>query len=149
MKYTTKNETTGFDFGGSVIAEAKQMIGYFYMLLDDVRIKPENSCNRDIREMRTNNLNFTITNGQITALIEEGYKVYDANEKLVRQEADKTVPQEEYNEVLKSVAEGSIYSLEKKENEYIIDIDTEEHNYHMIIAGTEDIEEWDRFLTLE
>ena len=49
----------------------------FEIVFDNVTILPANSCNRDIREMRANELVLQISEPKIEALVEEGYKVYD------------------------------------------------------------------------
>lgn len=54
----------------------------FEIVFDNVTILPANSCNRDIREMRANELVLKISEPKIEALVEEGYKVYDANGNL-------------------------------------------------------------------
>lgn len=58
--------------------------GFFHMTLSNVTILPENSCNRDIREMRANDLVLKIEEPVIRSLVREGYKVYDANGALLR-----------------------------------------------------------------
>ena len=147
MKYNTSNELMHFDFSEANIAEIQQMNGYFHAVFDNVTILPENSCNRDIRQMRTNQLHFKIPNGQIIKFIEEGYKVYDANGKLSHQYEDKNVQPESYLEELKKLADCTIYSIEKTDSYYILSIDTEDHTYLIHVAGSEDIEEWDRFMS--
>ena len=54
MKYHTDNELQNFRFEGAYIAETCAVNGIFEMILDNVTILPQNSCNRDIREMREN-----------------------------------------------------------------------------------------------
>ena len=44
------------------------------MTLSNVTILPENSCNRDIREMRANDLVLKIEEPVIRSLVREGYK---------------------------------------------------------------------------
>ena len=78
MKYYTENELQNFRFEGAYIAETCAVNGIFEMILDNVTILPQNSCNRDIREMRANELKLKIREPEITAFVEEGYKVYDA-----------------------------------------------------------------------
>ena len=56
MKYTTTNEFTHFNFSESYIQDIQIMEGLLHFHLDNVTILPENSCNRDIREMRANNV---------------------------------------------------------------------------------------------
>ena len=58
MKYTTTNEFNQFEFEEAHISDIQIVEGRFYMLLDNVKILPDNSCNRDIRKMRTNELFF-------------------------------------------------------------------------------------------
>ena len=79
MKYYTENELQNFRFEGAYIAETCAVNGIFEMILDNVTILPQNSCNRDIREMRANELKLKIREPEITAFVEEGYKVYDAD----------------------------------------------------------------------
>ena len=62
--------------------------GIFEMILDNVTILPQNSCNRDIREMRANELKLKIREPEITAFVEEGYKVYDADGNLKEKKED-------------------------------------------------------------
>ena len=79
MKYYTENELQNFRFEGAYIAETCAVNGIFEMILDNVTILPQNSCNRDIREMRANELKLKIREPEITAFVEEGYKVFDAD----------------------------------------------------------------------
>ena len=58
MKYHTDNELQNFRFEGAYIAETCAVNGIFEMILDNVTILPQNSCNRDIREMRANAIKF-------------------------------------------------------------------------------------------
>lgn len=149
MKYATTNEWNHFSFAEAYISEIQKINGCFQFTLDNVSIHPENSQNRDIREMRANELYFKIQDGEIEQLVEEGYKVYNADGKLMEQYEDRNIQPESYNEVLKSLADGEscIYSLEKAENTYIFTIDaSNERTYVLRILGTRDIEEWNRFL---
>lgn len=148
-KYTTRNELHHFQFSEAFIAEMKQMKGYFYTILDNVTILPENSCNRDIREMRANELMLTITEGNIVSMIEEGYIVYNADGEITNRIEDKAVEQAEYNALLKTFSGGQIYAVQKEDKGYTFSIDTEERTYLFVVQGQEDIEEWNRFLNKE
>ncbi|MCI5621018.1 MAG: subtilin biosynthesis sensor protein SpaK [Lachnospiraceae bacterium] len=150
MNYTTQDELNHFDFAESYIGGIETVNGIFHMYLDNVTILPENSCNRDIRTMRANGFVLKISNGRIASLVEEGYKTYDANGKPIASCADRIVEPEDYPEMVKSMAEGMIFSLEKKEGAYEFAIDAvNERTYTMVVAGEHDTEEWDRFLTKE
>ena len=84
--------------------------------------------------------------------IEEGYKVYNADGKLLEQHEDAAVPPQQYNDVLKSFCDGEccLYSLKKENGRYVFEIDaSNERTYLLCVAGTRDVEEWERFLSKE
>ena len=147
MKYQTTDELTHFNFADAYIGDVQVTGGFFHMILDNVTILPENSCNRDIREMRANNMLLKIEESAITSIVEEGYKVYDANGKLMQACEDVEIEEKDFAAVAKTFIEGVVYSLEKKEQEYVFTIDAEnERTYQLSVSGTHDVEEWDRFL---
>ncbi len=171
MKYKTINELNHFLFEEAHIAEAGVTPGSFYLILDNVTILPENSRNRDIRQMRANQLHFTICDGSLLSLVEEGYRVYDANGTLRQQVADRVLTPQEYMEGLRALCDCTVYSIEeipasnetaettetneketeKRETEenyriYKISIDSEDHTFLLTIGGRDNLQEWDRFL---
>lgn len=147
MKYTTTNELEHFSFAESYIADIQKRNGWFQLTLDNVTIMPENSCNRDIRQMRANGLELRLQDGAVESLIREGYKVYNADGKLTDEYPDTTVEADRYNDVLKSFAEGCIYSLTRQDNSYEFVIDSvDERTYVLRVAAVSDVEAWDRFL---
>lgn len=148
MRFYTENEVETFDFGEAHISEIRFGLGPFYMLVDNVKILEQNSCNRDVRTMRTNGLTFCIIDPQIVAVTEEGCKIYNADGVLQKEVPDRTVSPEEYAKLCKELEEAVIYKLEKTGDSYCISIDAEEHEYTMEIKGSGDSEEWDRFMNL-
>lgn len=149
MKYKTTNELEHFEFRDACIAELRAANGVFSMILDNVIILPENSCNRDIRRMRTNQLQLRIGEAVIETFMEEGYKVYDANGNVMRQEADRPVDAGDYADTFKNLEGCILYAIEKKEGAYEISIDTEDHTFFLRITGEHDTEEWERFMNLD
>lgn len=149
MKYKTTDEWQNFSFSEAYIADIQATNGFFHMELDNVTILPENSCNRDIRKMRTNGLLLKLEDFAITSMVEEGYKVFDANGNPMKQVEDVVIAEKEYFSVMKEFVEGIIFSLEKKENTYIFSIDAaNERTYTLEVRASHDTEEWDRFLNL-
>lgn len=149
MSYRTENELMNFDFAEAVVADIQVTSGFFHVDLDNVRIKPENSCNRDIREMRANNLVLKIEQAAVVSLIEEGFKTYDANGELKSTCEDVEIPESERLSAIKTLAGGVLYSLEKRDSQYVFTIDAEnERTYELTVKGSGDVEEWDRFLNL-
>ena len=148
MKYKTINELNHFCFSEAHIAEVRATGSSFTMLLDNVTILPENSRNRDIRQMRANQLLLTISDASIADFIEEGYKLYDADGNLTHQEEDKKLAPDQYAQGFSDLTDCTVYSVEKTENLYEISIDTEDHTCLLRVIGKEDTAEWDRFLNL-
>lgn len=150
MKYKTTDELHNFSFEEAYIAEVQITNGFFHMELDNVKILPENSCNRDIRKMRTNGLLLKLEDFEIISLIKEGYKVFDANGNPMKTVEDVTIPENEYLTVIKELAEGVIYALEKNEETYAFSVDAEnERTYELKVKAAHDVEEWERFLSVE
>ncbi len=150
MKYQTINELEHFNFAEAYISDVQVTDGFFHMILDNVMILPENSCNRDIRLMRTNQLMLKIEKASIISVVEEGFKVYDANGNLKESYEDVEIDKKEYFNVMKGLIDGIIYSLTKEGDEYCFIIDAEtERTYVVRVSGESDVEEWDRFFNLE
>ena len=120
MRYTTTDELEHFSFAEAYIADVQVTGGFFHMTLSNVTILPENSCNRDIREMRANDLVLKIEEPVIQSLVREGYKVYDANGALLRTCEDEVIDQAAWNETIRSFADGSVYALKQEGRELYI-----------------------------
>ncbi len=150
MKYITKNEFAHFNFSDAYIEEVRLMPGLLHFYLDNVTILPENSCNRDIREMRANGFVLKLEDGSIESMIEEGYQHYDADGKLMHGYEDVSVKPEDYAAYLKDFEDGAIFCAEKENGQYIFYIDgRDERTYQLWVNATGDVEEWDRFLNKE
>lgn len=150
MKYKTTDEWKNFSFAEAYIGDVQVTNGFFHMELDNVKILPENSCNRDIRKMRTNGLVLKLEDFVITSLVEEGYKVFDANGNSIKEVEDTVIAEEDYFSTINELTDGIIYSLEKEENTYIFSIDAaNERTYELKVSASHDIEEWERFYNLE
>lgn len=150
MKYTTKNELGHFNFSDAYIGDVQITSGFFHIVLDNVTILPENSCNRDIREMRANNLILKIEDFSVISVVEEGFKTYNADGRLIGTCEDVEIAPEEQIEVIKTFVDGVVYSLEKCDIRYIFNIDAaNERSYVLTVEGSGDEENWDRFLNKE
>lgn len=148
MSYETRNELKGFRFDEAQVGNVQIMGGVFHLVLDNVMILPENSCNRDIRMMRCNELLLTIENPEITEVVEEGYKLYDANGNLREEFEDRTVEPAEYTKVWEQILGGAIYSIVHEDSYKLIIDGINERTYSITLNGTADSESWERFLNL-
>lgn len=149
MRFHTENEIENFDFRESYLQEIVQMSGNFRIIIDQVKIKPENSKNRDIRLMRTNNLELHIIDAVVTSIVEEGVKIYNADQVLQQEIPDRVLEESEYTQLYQSLEGCEIYNIEKKEGVYEFAIDGEERSYLICVQGSGDTQDWDRFMNLE
>lgn len=146
-KYNTTNELNHFDFAEAVIGDIQMTNDMFRAVIDNVKILPENTCNRDIRTMRTNELMLRLDSAQIVCLVLEGYREYDADGNLKHTYEDVTVEPDEYKQKEEVLVEGTIYELKLADGVYSFVIDgTDERTYTLNVAASGDEESWNRFL---
>lgn len=160
MGYRTVDEIQHFEFQDAEIIEIRTQQGDFILRLGYVTILPENSCNRDIRKMGTNEMTLEIQRADILRFVEEGYKVYDADGNLKTSCDDREIDPSEYRQIFEALAGGTVYSLSRRETdgqamgyEYklYIDTDSEEngHTYLLLVRGEHDVQQWERFMNRE
>jgi hypothetical protein len=149
MKYNTENELRNFDFTESYVGELRFGLTPFYMLLDNVKILEDNSCNRDVRTMRTNGLELRIREPEVVSVIREGCRIYNADGILQQEIADEAVSPECWGDLCKGLEGAQVLELAKEADTYRILIQGEEHTYQLSIRGTGDGESWERFMNVE
>ncbi len=152
MNYKTVNELETFDFQESFIHDIEYGFGKLSLSLDNVTIKASNKCNRDIMDMRTNQLILTFQNVEIEQIVEEGYKLYDADNHLQTVVDDCVVNENNYNEVLKNLHGCYFHSIETMEaanHQYMLNIDSDFHTFSIRLQCKQTSAEWDKFMRKE
>lgn len=149
MGYRTVDEFDGFDFKDAHITLMERRNGHFIAVLDDVKILPSNSCNRDIREMRTNELVLKLNDAVVEEFILEGCKIYDADGVLQETREDTAVESSEYDKTLKEMEDRYIYEITKENDIYTIYIDGDEDSYMIKVKASHDTQEWEKFMSKE
>lgn len=150
MGYYTKNEIQHFAFTQAHIFDIKEYRSQLIFELGYVIIKAENSCNRDVFDMGTNELRLRLYDVTDVSLTRLGYKEYDANGRLMSETPDETVKKEEQQAVLEGFqgGAGQITNLEVKDGTYCFDVETEEELYLLEVCATDNSQEWERFRRL-
>lgn len=146
--YKTIEEMHHFQFEEAYIDSVGMNLDTFVMDLENVKILPENSCNRDIRLMRTNDMTFQIVKASISLICQEGFRRYDADGKLLETVNDEEIPIDQYSSLLKELDGCTLFSIEKNSGLYDICIDGPEHIYHILLKGESDIQKWERFINV-
>ena len=150
MNYQSTNELTQFNFNEASVEEITYQNRTLAFWLDNVTILANNSNNRDIRDMRANELLQTFEQVTITKFVAEGYKVYDADNNLTEAVSDDVVEESQYSNVFKELAGAFLYSIEETSSEScIINIDGEFQTYRIEVKYQQNLVEWDRFLSKE
>ena len=108
-KYNAVNELNHFDFAEAVVGDIQLLGKMFHIVIDNVKILPENSFNRDIRTMRTNGMLFKIEGAEIISVVEEGFNTYDADGNLQKTVEDRKVEKEEYDKISDTLVDGMAY----------------------------------------
>ncbi len=148
MSFRTNNELNHFDFEDATVMEISRGLGCWHIVISDVHILPENSVNRDIRVMRTNDLDLQLLGAALDAVVEEGYSLLDVDEKPYKTIPDRTVPAGDYEKTFEHLAGGHIDSVEKNDKGYIIFMRDEDHTWRLEFTGEHDREEWEKFMAL-
>ena len=150
MSYRTENEFTHFKFSDVHVSDIMMSFGTFKICLDNVIIKSENSCNRDIRDMRTNGLVLKLVDADIISFVKEGFKTYDADGNLKSITPDEEIEESDYIETFNNFLDGYAFLIEKENQNYTFVFDgTDERTYTMIISASKDVCEWERFMNIE
>lgn len=150
MSYRTENEFTHFKFSDVHVSDIMMSFGTFKICLDNVIIKSENSCNRDIRDMRTNGLVLKLEDADIISFVKEGFKTYDADGNLKSTTPDEEIEESDYIEIFNNFLDGYAFLIEKENQNYTFVFDgTDERTYTMIISASKDVCEWERFMNIE
>ena len=71
MGYRTVDEWENFEFQDADVGQIHMENGHLYLKLGYVTILPDNSCNRDIRKMGTNELTLQLQQVEIDRIIED------------------------------------------------------------------------------
>ena len=117
MNFRTVDEFENFDFNEAHIGGIEVKSGHVFLYLDNVMISAKNSCNRDIREMRTNELVLKLQDGQITSFVKEGVKVYNADGVFQREIPDEIIPAEKYEETFEMLFDKYMLEAGIKKND--------------------------------
>ena len=150
MSYRTENEFTHFKFSDVHVSDIMMSFGTFKICLDNVIIKSENSCNRDIRDMRTNGLVLKLEDADIISFVKEGFKTYDPDGTLKSTTPAEEIEESDYIETFNNFLDGYAFLIEKENQNYTFVFDgTDERTYTLIVGASGDVCEWERFMNIE
>ncbi len=152
MRFQTKNELRLFNFEEAQIRELVSSGEQLTVIMDAVVVKGNNPNNEEFVDRYADTLNLRFCNRKLLSIVKEGYKYYDANDRLVEEKEDEIIPTVQYDAILKRIKDVNLYDIIlKKQGEetfvYEIGVDLNESDTYWIeLQCSETIAEWELFL---
>ena len=161
MKFKAVDEIFNFDFQDALASKFKLNDDGISMELEGLIVEPENSQNENYVKSYADKVNVRFLDGKILGGLKDGYRRYDANDKLIEDVDDISMDSEEIKILLKSAGSfylyGMNYNKDSKEGSYIYSLliefpSKEEYSssnltsYEVKISFKSAIFEWDKYL---
>lgn len=151
MRFQTVNALNLFRFEEVTVKEIDLKNKVVTVIMDALIVKGNNPNNEEFVDRFADTANVRFQNARITEVVKEGYKYYDANDRLLEEEPDQPIPVMEYEALLKKCKDVYLFdiiSLKEEEGayEYQLGMDLNESDTYWITIGcTETIVEWEKF----
>lgn len=151
MRFQTVNALNLFHYEEVTIREIHRKNNSVIMIMDALIVKGNNPNNEEFVDRFADTANIRFQNARITEVVKEGYKYYDANDRLVEEAPDIPIPAMEYESILNKCKDVYLFDLiglkeEEGAYEYQLGIDLNESDtYWITLSCTGTIVEWDKF----
>lgn len=151
MRFQTVNALNLFNFEEVTIKEFHVGKESLTVVMDALIVKGNNPVNEECTDRFADTANLCFKAGEITEVYKEGYKYYDAMDRLIEEVPDEKVSVSEYKALLercKGVLLFELISVKEEEDlyEYQIGIDLDESTtYWFRISCKGTLIEWERF----
>jgi len=162
MSFISSDELEKFSFEDCQIVDVKFDENNLVFTLEALIVKNNNSQNANYTDSYADTSKLTLKNIKVSSIIEEGYRNYDANDKLVSEVPDKDIAASEYEKLILGFKEQYLCAMECEEKTkehfiYTIEVDTGVLNeagltdpylptYLLKVEFTNATVEWDRYL---
>lgn len=151
MRFQTINDLRLFQFDEVTIKQLEIREDMVTVVMDALIVKGNNPQNEECVDRYADTANVRFKEGKITQIIKEGYKYYDANDRLLEEKPDTVIATEDWDTLLKQCQDVLLFDLlvlkEKEgEYEYQMGIDlNEEDTYWITVRCTGVLVEWEKF----
>ena len=152
MRFQTKNDLHLFRFDEATLLEAEYKENTVNLSIEAIIVKGNNPNNEECVDRFADISSMRFLNASVKSIVKEGYKYYDANDRLVEEKPDEEVPVLEYDSIFKRCKKVVFYDLialqiAEGNREYQIGVDlSEEDTYWITIHCSDVIVEWERFM---
>lgn len=151
MHFQTVNALHLFNFEQVTLRDFHMGKDAIIMVMDALIVKGSNPVNEECTDRFADTANLYFKEGKLTEIYKEGYKYYDAMDRLVEEVPDEMVPVPEYESLLKKCRDVFLFDIvrvkeEEGTYEYQIGIDLDESTtYWFSISCKGTLMEWEKF----
>ena len=151
MRFQTVNALHLFNFEEVTLREFHVGKDSLIMVMDALIVKGNNPVNEECTDRFADTANLCFKAGKIIEVYKEGYKYYDAMDRLIEEVPDEKVPAAEYEALLKRCRNALLFDIirvkeEEDLYEYQIGIDLDESTtYWFRISCKGTLMEWEKF----
>lgn len=152
MKFKSTDEIETIALRDAVIKEIEWIKGepsWLTFYAEGAVVKDDNSQNTFYTDKYADQMEIRFQNPVIEAVLLEGHKYYDADDKLIEEVPDKPVPEDAYEKTLKLFKDNYIFYGGKPEpdkNCYQMIVDVDEDSYIISFYYDKVIAGWNHFL---
>jgi len=112
MAFESINELDKFGYKDCQISDVSIVGKTFVFTVEALIVKDRNSQNANFTDSYADTAAIELKDANITSMVIEGYKQYDAEDNVVGEVADTVIPESEYIETLKKMIEGYMFEVE-------------------------------------
>ncbi len=152
MRFETKNNLRYFIFEEVTIMDIEVSASSVTLVMKGLIVKGNNPNNEECVDRFVDTANLRFVGGQISNVVKEGYKYYDANGNLLEEKPDEPVLLTDIDVLLKKCKEVALFdvvALSESDSGYVyqVGIDlNEDDTYWIDISCEQTIVEWERFM---
>ena len=168
MSFCSVNELQKFSFEDCVVAKAYLTGGQVRFSLEAVRVKPDNSQNKNYTESYADTADLDLKEGEVLSLVKEGWRMYNADNVLEQEVPDEPVPADAWRDIAERLTGAYLFSVKELPAEGAsaddagsarrtavlrfeippeVEFDTEPtESYELTVSFTDSYLRWDRYL---
>lgn len=161
MSFKSVDEIHNFDFQDAQLFKFKANDDGISFELESLIIEPENSQNENFTKSYAATTRVRLLDGKLLSAVKDGYKRYDADNKLVENVEDTYIENDQMKFILKNADGPFLYAMdacpESEEGNYLYKISVEFPSkeqydltggisYQFKVSFTKAIFEWDRYM---
>lgn len=153
MSFCVTDELEHFEFRDvGIMSYEKTEDGFQFVFVGAVA-KYNLSANETLRDRFCSDMTFRLCGAEIEEILLEGYKYYDANDRLVETKPDEPIETSRYDEIMAMTKGATLFELARRDDakdgakRYLFIVDTdEETTYCITIKFEKSVASWEHMM---